>query len=203
MSPPSEHRSAGSWISQTDTGSTGSSTGAQELGAGGDTEYASDTPSDDNTEAGTEEGENISEVTCDNTIEEEAETPDRHFLDSEPVSHVSDTSHEWREDENENEDKKDKEESEDENEEEDTIGQDKDSEEVNEEGTCNETDKSLGPFIQLDDVSSVRNDDIKIFKEEEIEEKSEGFNHNKDQIMTEVSPTDMDMDDKGDIISIK
>ena len=88
-----------------DTGSTGSSTGVQELGAGGDTEYASDTPSDDNTEAGTEEGENISEVTCDNTIEEEAETPDRHFLDSEPVSHVSDTGHEWREDENE--DKKD------------------------------------------------------------------------------------------------
>ena len=78
----------------------------QELGAGGDTEYASDTPSGDNTEAGTEEGENISEVTCDNTIEEEAETPDRHFLDSEPVSHVSDTGHEWREDENENEDTK-------------------------------------------------------------------------------------------------
>ena len=201
MSPPSEHRSAGSWISQTDTGSTGSSTEVQELGAGGDTEYASDTPSDDNTEAGTEEGENISEVTCDNTIEEEAETPDRHFLGSELVSHVSDTGHEWREDENENEDKKDKEESPDENEEEDTIGEENDSEEDNEKGTYNETDESLGPFIQMDDVYSVRNENIKIFKEEEIEEKSAGFNHNKDQIMTEVSLTDMD--DKGNVILIK
>ena len=185
MSPPSEHQSAGSWISQTDTGSTGSSTGA-----GGDTEYASDTPSDDNTEAGTEEGENIGEVTCDNTIEEEAETPDRHFLDSEPVSHVSDTSHEWRrEDENKNKYK---------NEDNSHENEDKDSEEDNEGNTYNETDESFGASIQMDDVSSVENDNIEAFKEEEMEEKSADFNHNKDKIMIEVLPTDID--DKGKII---
>ena len=194
MSPPSEHQSAGSWISQTDTGSTGSSTGAQEPGAGGDTEYASDTPSDDNTEAGTEEGENIGEVTCDNTIEEEAETPDRHFLDSEPVSHVSDTSHEWRR-EDENKNKYKNEDNSHENEEQDPIGEDKDSEEDNEGNTYNETDESFGPSIQMDGVSSVENDNIEAFKEEEIEEKSTDINHNKDKIMIEVSLTDID--DKG------
>ena len=186
MSPPSEHQSAGSWISQTDTGSTGSSTGAQEPGAGGDTEYASDTPSDDNTEA----GENIGEVTCDNTIEEEAETPDRHFLDSEPVSHVSDTSNEWSEDENKNKYKN--EDNSHENEEQDPIGEDKDSEEDNEGNTYNETDESFGPSIQMDGVSSVENDNIEAFKEEEIEEKSTDINHNKDKIMIEVSLTDID-----------
>ena len=177
LSPPSGHHSGGTWISQRDTGVGTGSTGADQPGARGDAEYASDTASDDNTEAetehSTEEGENISEVTCDNTIEE-AVTPDRHFLDS-------DTSNEWRQ--------------------EDTFGEDKESEEDNEEGTDNETNESHDPSSQMDDVSSVWNDNVEAFKEEKIEEKSGSCHHNKDQIMTEVSTTETD--DIGNMILIK
>ena len=162
MSPPSGHHSAGTWSSQRDTGVGTGSTGADQPGARGDAEYASDTASDDNTEAetehSTEEGENISEVTCDNTIEE-AVTPDRHFLDT-------DTSNEWRQ--------------------EDTFEEDKESEEDN------ETNESHDPSSQLVDVSPVWNGNVEAIREEKIEEKSGKCDHNKDQIMTEVSPTEMD-----------
>lgn len=173
MSPPSGHPSGGTWISQRDTG-TGSTggTGADQPGARGDGEYASDTASDDNTE---EEGENISEVTCDNTIEEEAVTPDRHFLDS-------DTDNEWRQDK-------------------DTSGEDRDREEDKKDETYSETDEKHEPSSHLDDASSVKHDNIETFKEEKSEGKSEDCNHNKDQIMREVSPTEID--DIGNIIFIK
>ena len=156
MSPPSEHRGVGTWISHRDTGgSTGSTGTGGETGARGDAEYASDdTPSDDNTEAGSEysteeEGENISEVNCANTIEEEVVTPGRHFLDSELVSSVSDTCNVWRQDQDGN-----------------TFEEDKNSQDNDE----NETDKSFVPTSKLDDSSLVRNGDIEAFPEEKKEE---------------------------------
>ena len=169
MSPPSGHLSGWTRISAGDTGAGTGSTGA-EPGARGDGEYASDTASDDNTEQtehSTEEGENISEVTCDNnTIEEEAVTPDRHFLDS-------DTDNEWRQDE-------------------DTSGEDRDSEEDKKKETYSETNEKHEPSSHFDDASSDKHDNIETFKEEKSERKIEDCNHNKDQIMTEVSPNDID-----------
>ena len=172
MSPPSGHPSGGTWISQGDTGASTGSTEADQPGARGDGEYASDTASDDNTEAETE----LSRVEGENISEVTCD----NTIEEEAVTpdrHFldSDTDNEWRQDE-------------------DTSGEDRDSEEDKKEENYSETDEK-----HLYDASSVKHDNIETFKEEKIEGKSGDCNHNKDQIMTEVSPTDID--DIGNMIN--